>query len=452
MHPPGDETKSHNRFPTSAFFLARARVHSKENAVMAEVVNLLEDLSKKFDLLHSDVDSLKERARKRKKRKGKRSRRHHTRSRSRSRSRSTRQSTPITRVRKSRRDSPSRSRSPPLSPRRGTRGHPEDQRSPSSGAATSSRSGDIRSNATPQDSERNSGPSRAWDKIPVDETPDYNELFAWGDSDNEECPISSNLAAVSESTASLVKEACTKRLPNGARLQTRNAFPLPQVVATRTPQLDSFIKLEVSQPVKSSDKEWARIQTFVLDALAPLTSLLETDSKGEAPLTSLLETDSKGETITHDQALDAAVTAVQLLGNASAQITHGRRTKVLTHLNKSLLPLLEEDDNFKDVAPSLFGPEFARKSKELIDQVKAIWSTTQKDGKSFFRQGPPKSRGGLQSTTRERWRPELRERQSPVPAEPESSGDQTIDLPVYTDHLIINYKGTLACQIVCMGV
>ena len=181
MHPPGEETKSHNRFPTSAFFLARARVHSKENAVMAEVVNLLEDLSKKFDLLRNDMDSLKERAGKRKKRKGKRSRWHHTRS----RSRSTRRSTPTTRGRKSRRDSPSRSRSPPLSPRRGTRGHPEDRRSPPSGAATSSRSGDIRLNATPRDGERNSGPSRAWDEISVEETPDYNELLAWGDSDND---------------------------------------------------------------------------------------------------------------------------------------------------------------------------------------------------------------------------------------------------------------------------
>ena len=149
MHPPGEETKSHNRFPTLAFFLARARVHSKENAVMAEVVNLLEDLSKKFDLLRSDVDSLKERAGKKKKRKGKRSRWHHTRS----RSRSTRRSIPTTRGRKSRRDSPSHSRSPPLSPRRGPPGHPEDRRSPPSGAATSSRSGDIRSNATPRDGE-----------------------------------------------------------------------------------------------------------------------------------------------------------------------------------------------------------------------------------------------------------------------------------------------------------
>ena len=50
------------------------------------------------------------------------------------------------------------------------------------------------------------------------------------------------------------------------------------------------------------------------------------------PLASLLETDAKGETITHDQALEAAMEAIQLLGNASAQISHGQRSKVLTHL------------------------------------------------------------------------------------------------------------------------
>ena len=122
-----------------------------------------------------------------------------------------------------------------------------------------------------------------------------------------------------------------------------------------------------------SDKEWARIQTFVNDALAPLMSLLEINAKGE--------------TIMHDQALEAAMAVIQLLGNASAQISHGWRTKVLTHLNKSQLPLLEEDANFEDIAPSLFGPEFVRKSKELVDQVRAIRSTTQEDGKSLFQQG-----------------------------------------------------------------
>ena len=203
-------------------------------------------------------------------------------------------------------------------------------------------------------------------------------MITWRDSDDEaeDRPTTSNLAAVSEKTKSLVKEACTKRLINSARLQTRNVFPLPQVAATRTPQLDSFIKLEVPQLVKTSDKEWARLQTFVLDALAPLTSLLEADAKGE--------------TISHDQALEATKAATQLIGNASAQISHTRRSKVLTHLNKSLLPLLEEDTNFEDVAPSLFRPEFVRKSKDLMDQVRAIRSTTQKDPRLFFRQVPPR--------------------------------------------------------------
>ena len=123
---------------------------------------------------------------------------------------------------------------------------------------------------------------------------------------------------------------------------------------------------------------------------------------------------------------------------------------MLTHLNKSRLSLLEEDSNFEDVAPSLFGPEFARKLKELVDQVRAIRSTAQKDGKLFFRQGPPRA-GGLQSTTRERRRPELRKGKLTVSTEPEGSMDQTINY-TYVDHLLMNYKSTLAYQIACMGV
>ena len=69
----------------------------------------------------------------------------------------------------------------------------------------------------------------------------------------------------------------------------------------------------------------------------------------------------------------------------------------------------------------------------------------------FFDKAPPKA-GGLQSTTRERWKPGLRERQSPVPAESESSVDQTIDFAMFSNHLIMNYKSTLVYQIACMGV
>ena len=78
------------------------------------------------------------------------------------------------------------------------------------------------------------------------------------------------------------------------------------------------------------------------------------------PLIFLLENDAKEETITHNQALDVTI---ELLGNASAQISHVWRTKVITHLNKSLLPLLEENSNFGEVAPPYFGLEFAQNQK-----------------------------------------------------------------------------------------
>lgn len=75
------------------------------------------------------------------------------------------------------------------------------------------------------------------------------------DLDKEGRPTTTNLAAVLKETKSLGKEACTKTFPNSTRLQTRNLFPLPQEAATRTPQLDSFIKPEIPQAVKTADKE-----------------------------------------------------------------------------------------------------------------------------------------------------------------------------------------------------
>ena len=46
------------------------------------------------------------------------------------------------------------------------------------------------------------------------------------------------------------------------------------MAASRTPQLDSFLKSEVSPATKTTDKELASIQTYVLDALAPLSAIL----------------------------------------------------------------------------------------------------------------------------------------------------------------------------------
>ena len=115
-------------------------------------------------------------------------------------------------------------------------------------------------------------------------------------------------------------------------LSTRYAYSLPKVSATKSSVLDTYLKLDISQNVKAADKELGSIQSAVLDAMAPLTSIVEADAKGD--------------NITHKQAVNAAKAAIELVGNVNARINYLRRTKIISQMNKALLPLTEEDQNF----------------------------------------------------------------------------------------------------------
>ena len=230
------------------------------------------------------------------------------------------------------------------------------------------------------------GPSRSWGDRMSDtesERMDYNSPVVFSDSEAEDQP-NTKLVEVSERTEKFLRDKCTRRVPNTERRAIRERYPLPKVVATKTPQLDPFIKQEVSAAVKSTDKQLAKAQTLLLDSLAPLTSLLEAHFKGEE--------------VEQQQMAQAAKTAVELIGNANASISHLRREKVIGELNKALLPVIGDDDNFKEANPLLFGTEFAKKGKDMIDQVKALRSTLPKKvGRKppFFRGGPPGTRGGF---------------------------------------------------------
>ena len=67
---------------------------------------------------------------------------------------------------------------------------------------------------------------------------------------------------------------------------------------------------------------------FVLDNLAPLTSIIECDKQGGS--------------LSHKEVLIAVKTAVQLIGNTKniSQIFRLRREKVTSSFNKGLLPLV----------------------------------------------------------------------------------------------------------------
>ena len=136
---------------------------------------------------------------------------------------------------------------------------------------------------------------------------DFSKEVEWPDSDTEQQEWI--LVEVSEKTKKLLEEKCTWRVQNSVRLQTQGKYPLPKVIATKTPHLDSYLKTELSSVTRSDDKELAKIQTFMLDALAPLTLILEVDS----------------EKVSYDEVMDAIKAAVALIGNANAKISHLRR-------------------------------------------------------------------------------------------------------------------------------
>ena len=182
-----------------------------------------------------------------------------------------------------------------------------------------------------------------WEDIP--DTPDYSEHINFDGSDTEAQAGVSKLVEVSKETESLLMEKCTSQLPNSERLKSRNNCALPKVPATKTPSLDGYLKSELSRATKAADKELATIQTYVLDALSPLIAIVEADTKGE--------------NITNTQGVNAVKAAIELIGNANARISHLRRTKIISQMNKSLLPLTEDDGNFTDAPPTLFGLEFA---------------------------------------------------------------------------------------------
>ena len=227
--------------------------------------------------------------------------------------------------------------------------------------------------------------SRSWaDRVSDDEDApmDYSEVV-FSDSEAEDQP-NDKMVEVSEKTKKILQEKCTRRVLNRDRMQIRGHYPLPKVPATRTPQLDSIMKPEASSTTKVTDKQLAKVQTLLLDSLAPLTMLLEAHHRGD-------ESDPK-------DVVRAVKAAVELIGNANAHMSNLRRVKVIGDINKALLPLVGDDINFVEAPPLLFGTEFAQKGKEMVDQVKAMRSTfTSKPERRppFFLNGPPGNRGGF---------------------------------------------------------
>ena len=78
-----------------------------------------------------------------------------------------------------------------------------------------------------------------------------------------------------------------------------------------------------------------------------------------------------GEGLSVEQFKAALYAAIQLLGNASAQVSRLRRKKILKSINPEIQDLAEED-LFSAAAPYLFGEGFEQKMKDRAESLKIL--------------------------------------------------------------------------------
>ena len=174
-------------------------------------------------------------------------------------------------------------------------------------------------------------------------------------------------------------------LPNSDRHQLRNGFALPKVAVTKTPSLDPVMAAQCSKSTKANDKVLARLQALTLNAVGPLTSILEKLNSSDSEI----DDDEVGYTVE---------SAVTLLGNASSQMSALRRQKILEEYNKDLLSFAQDrEEEFTKAAPQLFGAQFPKDAANHLEQVAALRIAKSSAGNQFFRKAPPSQWSGQRS-------------------------------------------------------
>lgn len=226
-----------------------------------------------------------------------------------------------------------------------------------------------------------SGTTKHWADMDGGEI-DYAAEVTWEIDPDDDFPEGkgAKLFKVTEKTEKFLSAHFTAAVPNQTRRQWRDKYGAPNTPTTACPNLDKVIKGRLSAVIKSQDRQLARQQSLMLDAVGPITHILEEAAKGE---------------LSQKSAMEAAQTALKLLGNASVQASRDRRKLALKSLNSGLVDMAEDDFLFRNAAPSLFGDGFSKKAKERDEELRCLNQATsskpssQYKGNNFFRRGRP---------------------------------------------------------------
>ena len=163
------------------------------------------------------------------------------------------------------------------------------------------------------------------------------------------------ITPVLETTEEFLKSAFSP-MENGSRRQLWHQFIVPDTPFTTLPHLNKFIVGECSKSTKSNDNLFSDIQVYFLDAVGPLTGILEFINSGTELATEEVES-----------AVKAALT---FLGNASSHFTSIQRQGVLQDYNKDLMSFAAESDElFCSATKTLLGPAFPEKASAHLRQM-----------------------------------------------------------------------------------
>ena len=211
----------------------------------------------------------------------------------------------------------------------------------------------------------------------MDESIDYGANITWPAEDEEDTDTKGvKLFRVSKKSEEFLRGCFTQSVPNATRRSIRDKYGAPNTNTTWCPTLDKLVKNRLPQAAKSRDKTLAKQQALVLDAVGPLTAVMEDAINGQ---------------LTTRKTIEAIQTALRFIGNASMNINRERRRNVIKELNTNLEDMAEDDAIFTDSAPLLLGEGFAKKAKERDEELKCLSQASKRSNgpkQQFFSRGP----------------------------------------------------------------
>ena len=186
-------------------------------------------------------------------------------------------------------------------------------------------------------------------------------------------------------------------MTNNDRRQLQNKFALPKVAVTKTLSLNPVMAAQCSKSTKANDKVLACLQALMLDAVRPLTDIIEKLNSGESEI----DTNEVG------YAVESAIT---LIGNTSSLMSVLRRQKILEEYNRDLLSFVQDrEDEFTKAAPQLSGAQFPKDAADHLEQVAALCRAKSSARIQDFRKALPFQWSGQQSyAPRQRPKPHSR--------------------------------------------